>query len=70
MNQPLTIYIADDHKILAQALGGLIQQLPEVEELKIFHDGKQLFLYICLRISYLNAKQHEKTTFINRIKPD
>ncbi len=43
MNQPLTIYIADDHKILAQALGGLIQQLPEVEELKIFHDGKQLF---------------------------
>lgn len=43
MNKSIKVYIADDHNIIAQGLGALIQQIPEVEKVLIFDDGKQLY---------------------------
>lgn len=39
----LSIYLADDHNIVAQGLASLIQQIPEVSNLKVFLNGKDLF---------------------------
>lgn len=39
----LNIYLADDHNIVAQGLASLIQQIPEVSNLKVFLNGKNLF---------------------------
>lgn len=43
MNNQLTIYIADDHNIVAEGLALLIQKIPGVNHVLIFNDGKQLF---------------------------
>jgi len=43
MNTSYTVYLADDHTIVAQGIGALIKQIPEVGELKIFSNGKDLF---------------------------
>jgi len=39
----LKIYLADDHNIVAQGLASIIRQIPEVGELEVFQNGKNLF---------------------------
>ena len=43
MNTSYTVYLADDHTIVAQGIGALIKQIPGVTELNIFSNGKDLF---------------------------
>lgn len=43
MNTSYTVFLADDHNIVAQGIAAIIKQIPEVKELKIFSNGKELF---------------------------
>lgn len=43
MKTKLKIYLADDHNIVAQGLASIIRQIPEVGELEVFQNGKNLF---------------------------
>jgi DNA-binding NarL/FixJ family response regulator len=38
------IYLADDHELVAQGISTLIQRIEGVEMVKIFKNGKELFL--------------------------
>lgn len=39
----LTIYLADDHKIVAQGVGALLKKLENVSDVFVFSNGKDLF---------------------------
>ncbi len=39
---PLTIYLADDHIIVAQGVANLLKTLPNVEQVIVFNSGKKL----------------------------
>jgi DNA-binding NarL/FixJ family response regulator len=38
-----TIFLADDHQIVAQGVASLLQTLPNVQEVKVFGDGQLLY---------------------------
>jgi DNA-binding NarL/FixJ family response regulator len=40
---PNLIYLADDHAIVAQGVAKLLQSLPNVQEVIVFHTGKDLY---------------------------
>jgi DNA-binding NarL/FixJ family response regulator len=44
------VYIADDHNIVAKGIGEIISKIPEVEEVKIFQNGKELFDSCCEKL--------------------
>lgn len=41
--KPLTIYLADDHEIVAKAIAGLLLSLKTVESVKTYSNGKDLY---------------------------
>ena len=41
--EPIKVYIADDHNLVVKGIANIMMQMPEIENLEIFHDGKQLF---------------------------
>ena len=43
INQSLTIFLADDHEIVAKAIAGLLMSLPFIEKVVTFSTGKDLF---------------------------
>ncbi len=43
MNNSITIYLADDHNIVAQGIANLLQQINNVHSVKIFSNGKELY---------------------------
>lgn len=44
---PIIIYLADDHNIVAEGLGALIKQIPEVTLVQIFSNGSDVFDACC-----------------------
>lgn len=40
---PIQVYIADDHNLVLKGIANIMQQMPEIESLQIFHNGKQLY---------------------------
>lgn len=43
VNQSITIYLADDHEIVATAIAGLLRSLKHVDTVKTFTSGKSLY---------------------------
>lgn len=43
IGKELTIYIADDHALVAQGVASLLSKLEQVSEIKLFANGKELY---------------------------
>lgn len=43
MNDKLTVFLADDHHIVAKGIANIIQQINGVEKVEIFANGQELF---------------------------
>jgi len=43
MNEKLTVFLADDHHIVAKGIANIVQQIQTVEKVEIFANGKELF---------------------------
>ncbi len=43
MENKISIAIADDHPIVAQGIAEILRNLPQIAEVRIFHDGEELY---------------------------
>ncbi len=44
-SKKLTIYLADDHELVAKAIAGLLLSIDIINSAKTFSNGKQLFYF-------------------------